>query len=35
VPAYVEMTGFLVMGNNPIVGATVSLAVAIAKDVNS
>lgn len=35
VPAHVEMMGFLGMGNNPMVGATVSLAVAIAKAVNS
>ena len=29
VPAHVEMMGFIGMGNNPMVGATVSLAVAI------
>ena len=29
VPAHVEMIGFLGMGNNPIVGATVAVAVAI------
>ena len=29
VPAHVEMMGFLGMGNNPIVGATVSVAVAV------
>ncbi len=29
VPAHVEMMGFIGMGNNPIVGATVALAVAI------
>jgi hypothetical protein len=29
VPAHVEMMGFLGMGNNPMVGATVSVAVAI------
>ena len=29
VPAHVEMMGFLGMGNNPMVGATVSLAVAV------
>ncbi len=31
VPAHVEMMGFLGMGNNPMVGATVALAVAIAQ----
>ncbi len=31
VPAHVDMMGFLGMGNNPMVGATVSIAVAIAK----
>jgi hypothetical protein len=31
VPAHVEMMGFLGMGNNPMVGATVSVAVAIEK----
>ena len=30
VPAHVEMMGFIGMGNNPIVGATVALSVAIA-----
>jgi hypothetical protein len=29
VPAHVEMMGFMGMGNNPMVGATVSVAVAI------
>ncbi|MBO7199095.1 MAG: GGGtGRT protein, partial [Alistipes sp.] len=29
VPAHVEMMGFLGMGNNPMVGATVAIAVAI------
>ena len=29
VPAHVEMMGFLGMGNNPMVGATVAVAVAI------
>ena len=29
VPAYVEMMGFLGMGNNPMVGATVAVAVAV------
>jgi hypothetical protein len=31
VPAHVEMMGFIGMGNNPMVGATVSLAVAAAQ----
>ena len=30
VPAHVAMMGFIGMGNNPMVGATVSLAVAVA-----
>lgn len=30
VPAHVDMMGFIGMGNNPIVGATVALAVAVA-----
>jgi hypothetical protein len=30
VPAHVEMMGFLGMGNNPMVGATVAVAVALA-----
>ena len=30
VPAHVEMMGFLGIGNNPMVGATVAIAVAIA-----
>ena len=29
VPAHVEMMGFIGMGNNPIVGATVAMAVAV------
>ena len=29
VPAHVEMMGFLGMGNNPMVGATVAVAVAV------
>ena len=29
VPAHVEMMGFLGMGNNPMLGATVAVAVAI------
>ena len=31
VPAHVEMMGFLCMGNNPMVGATVAVAVAVAE----
>ena len=31
VPAHVEMMGFLGMGNNPMVGATVAVAVATAE----
>ena len=31
VPAHVEMMGFLGMGNNPMVGATVAVAVAVAE----
>lgn len=34
VPAHVEMMGFLGMGNNPMVGATVAVAVAVAKTLN-
>ena len=34
VPAHVEMMGFLGMGNNPMVGATVAVAVAAAEAVN-
>ena len=30
-PAHVEMMGFLGMGNNPMVGATVAVAVAVAE----
>ncbi|MDO5734364.1 MAG: GGGtGRT protein [Eubacteriales bacterium] len=33
VPAHVEMMGFIGMGNNPMVGATVALAVAVAEAV--
>jgi len=29
VPAHVEMMGFIGMGNNPMVGATVACAVAV------
>ena len=29
VPAHVEMMGFLGIGNNPMVGATIAIAVAI------
>ena len=32
VPAHVEMMGFLGMGNNPMVGATVAVAVAVAEN---
>ena len=31
VPAHVEMMGYIGMGNNPMVGATVSISVQIAK----
>uniref|UniRef100_UPI00405670A8 GGGtGRT protein n=1 Tax=Alistipes sp. TaxID=1872444 RepID=UPI00405670A8 len=34
VPAHVEMMGFLGMGNNPMVGATVAIAVAIQQAMN-
>ena len=34
VPAHVEMMGFIGMGNNPMVGATVSVAVAVSKALN-
>jgi hypothetical protein len=34
VPAHVEMMGFIGMGNNPMVGATVSLAVAVDQALN-
>ena len=34
VPAHVEMMGFLGMGNNPMVGATVSVAVAVEEAMN-
>ena len=30
VPAHVEMMGYIGMGNNPMVGATVAIAVAVA-----
>lgn len=33
VPAHVEMMGFLGMGNNPMVGATVAVAVAVAETI--
>ena len=33
-PALVEMMGFLGMGNNPMVGATVAIAVAIQQAMN-
>ena len=35
VPAHVEMMGFLGMGNNPMVGATVAVAVAAAEAIRS
>ena len=35
VPAHVEMMGFLGMGNNPMVGATVAVAVAIQQAMTS
>jgi len=35
VPAHVEMMGFIGMGNNPMVGATVTIAVAIDKIINN
>lgn len=31
VPAHVEMMGYIGMGNNPMVGATVAMAVAISQ----
>ena len=34
VPAHVEMMGFLGMGNNPMEGATVAIAVAIQQAMN-
>ena len=34
VPAHVEMMGFMVMGNNPMVGATVAIAVQVAQALN-
>ena len=34
VPAHVEMMGFLGMGNNPMVGATVAVAVAVDEALN-
>ena len=34
VPAHVEMMGFLGMGNNPMVGATVAVAVAVEQALN-
>ena len=35
VPAHVEMMGFLGMGNNPMVGATVAVAVAVAEAIKA
>ena len=34
VPAHVEMMGLIGMGNNPMVGATVAVAVAVEKAMN-
>ncbi len=34
VPAHVEMTGYIGMGNNPMVGATVAVAVAVAQSLS-
>ena len=34
VPANVEMMGFMGMGNNPMVGATVAIAVQVAQALN-
>ena len=34
VPAHVEMMGVIGMGNNPMVGATVAVAVAVEKAMN-
>ncbi|MBQ6540187.1 MAG: GGGtGRT protein, partial [Oscillospiraceae bacterium] len=34
VPAHVEMMGFLGMGNNPRVGASVAVAVAVQNSLN-
>ncbi|MCI7400991.1 MAG: GGGtGRT protein, partial [Prevotella sp.] len=34
VPAHVEMMGFLGMGNNPMVGATVAVAVTVDMAIN-
>ena len=34
VPAHVEMMGFLGMGNNPMVGATVAIAVQVSQALN-
>ena len=34
VPAHVEMMGLIGMGNNPMVGATVAVAVAISQSLN-
>ena len=34
VPAHVEMMGFMGMGNNPMVGATVAIAVQVAQALN-
>ena len=34
VPAHVEMMGLIGMGNNPMVGATVAVAVAVEEGMN-
>ena len=34
VPAHVEMMGLIGMGNNPMVGATVAIAVAVSQALN-
>ena len=34
VPAHVEMMGYVGMGNNPMVGATVNISVAIYEKLN-
>lgn len=35
VPAHVEMMGFIGMGNNPMVGATVALSVLVSQNINN
>ena len=34
VPTHVDMMGFIGMGNNPMVGATVALAVKVSQTIN-